>query len=562
MENNRFDLSQSLIDAASKMLAEGRGKKGQARQAKEDDHESGDWDKDKTSKKKFTIARGNSGKKAVWDESAEQIDELSKKTLKSYVKKATTSADRAWKKTDQEEDKAMSTDGEKYPEKQQRHVDNASRHNAVWAKRDAGLDVAKKKLKEDFELIYNEDLGEGTVLTVNEDSLEVMFDEGVFTVFFDELIENTEPFEVFEFNDALAEDAGALGDYPNHVKKAITKTGGGEHSVVHNHGTATSYSNLKTKIATGLKTGHVVSVHHNGKMIGAAVRTWGSGRPEHNVFTSKEQLHAKRSQKVHNTGKYDNRAGKYIPPRFSEYTSPGHSGDETQFKLHNMIQRHLGDNHSIEDKNSYKAHNIEVKTISHDEHRKAIQAERKANKPAMQQNYVKAIKGSKEATYGDNKRTTLTPAGSMDKIKEKALEKLTDRKVKGNDSPKSKAKAIHQEIHAAIEAGDHKMVATKASELADHVRRHALTDENPKRRSFKDAVKGIRSSSKSWGGSSEWDRKQMKSAMESLEFSIVDDNNNVGTFVEFNEDNTLTFVFEGKMERIDIDSLIFEDDSN
>lgn len=83
----------------------------------------------------------------------EQIDELSKTTLKSYVKKATKAADKAWEKSDKEEDKAMATDGMKYPEKQQRHVDAAAKHVAVWRKRDSGLTAAKKKLKEDSEQI-------------------------------------------------------------------------------------------------------------------------------------------------------------------------------------------------------------------------------------------------------------------------------------------------------------------------------------------------------------------------------------------------------------------------
>ena len=68
-----------------------------------------------------------------------QLDELSKDTLKSYVKKASTSASRAWKKADSEEDKAMSTDGMKYPEKQARHNANANAALKTWRKRDAGL---------------------------------------------------------------------------------------------------------------------------------------------------------------------------------------------------------------------------------------------------------------------------------------------------------------------------------------------------------------------------------------------------------------------------------------
>jgi hypothetical protein len=85
---------------------------------------------------------------ATLKEEVQQIDELSKKTLKSYVKKATTSSERAWKNADKEEDKSMSTDGNKYPEKQKRHMDNASKHIDTYNKREAGLKTAKKKLSE------------------------------------------------------------------------------------------------------------------------------------------------------------------------------------------------------------------------------------------------------------------------------------------------------------------------------------------------------------------------------------------------------------------------------
>lgn len=81
----------------------------------------------------------------------EQINELSKKTLKSYVKKATTSAEKHYEKASKEEDKAMSTNGEKYPEKQERHMHAAGKHIHKWRNRDAGLKTANNKLKEDVE---------------------------------------------------------------------------------------------------------------------------------------------------------------------------------------------------------------------------------------------------------------------------------------------------------------------------------------------------------------------------------------------------------------------------
>lgn len=84
----------------------------------------------------------------------EQIDELDRKTLKSYQRKATTSRQRAWDKGDKEEDKSMSTDGTKYPEKQARHQANANVQHKIWNKREKGLGMVGKKLsKESMEIV-------------------------------------------------------------------------------------------------------------------------------------------------------------------------------------------------------------------------------------------------------------------------------------------------------------------------------------------------------------------------------------------------------------------------
>jgi hypothetical protein len=78
----------------------------------------------------------------------ENLQELSKKTLKSYVRKATTSEYRLGKKGDSEEDKSMATDGMKYPEKQKRHMDNAGKLFHKQSNRWDGIERAKKKLSE------------------------------------------------------------------------------------------------------------------------------------------------------------------------------------------------------------------------------------------------------------------------------------------------------------------------------------------------------------------------------------------------------------------------------
>lgn len=147
MDNNNFlsGLSKSLIEATKQVL------EGKSHTLPKTDDE-----KDlaalaaphgKITKKDVLVGRG-----VVKEE--EQIDELSKATLKSYVKKSTKSADKAWDKSDKEEDKAMATDGMKYPEKQQRHMDAAAKHIATWRKRDSGLTTAKQKLaKEEVEQV-------------------------------------------------------------------------------------------------------------------------------------------------------------------------------------------------------------------------------------------------------------------------------------------------------------------------------------------------------------------------------------------------------------------------
>jgi hypothetical protein len=80
-------------------------------------------------------------------EDVDQIDELDKKTLKSYRRKAATHVDRLEKKADQEEDKAMSTDGNRNPDKQDRHSRNAKALFQKSRQRRKGLAMADKRLE-------------------------------------------------------------------------------------------------------------------------------------------------------------------------------------------------------------------------------------------------------------------------------------------------------------------------------------------------------------------------------------------------------------------------------
>lgn len=88
-------------------------------------------------------------------ESFQQIDELSRKTLSSYVKKSAKSAERHYDKASKEEDKAMATDGNKYPDKQKRHNAAAADHLRKWNNREDGQKRAKKKLSEEIEIEEN-----------------------------------------------------------------------------------------------------------------------------------------------------------------------------------------------------------------------------------------------------------------------------------------------------------------------------------------------------------------------------------------------------------------------
>lgn len=75
-----------------------------------------------------------------------QVDELKDTTVKSYLKKAKKSAESELRKSDEREDKAMSTDGEKHPERQQKHLEKAKEHFKKYQKRQKGISTASKKM--------------------------------------------------------------------------------------------------------------------------------------------------------------------------------------------------------------------------------------------------------------------------------------------------------------------------------------------------------------------------------------------------------------------------------
>ena len=74
------------------------------------------------------------------------VDELKNTTVKSYLKKAKKSAESELRKSDEREDKAMSTDGEKHSERQQKHLEKAKEHFKKYQKRQKGISIASKKM--------------------------------------------------------------------------------------------------------------------------------------------------------------------------------------------------------------------------------------------------------------------------------------------------------------------------------------------------------------------------------------------------------------------------------
>lgn len=413
-------------------------------------------------------------------ESVEEIQELSKKTLKSYTKKATTSADRAWAKADKEEDKSMATDGEKYPEKQARHQDNANKAIGTWRKRDSGLATAKKKLGEEIEEleIYNEFLGVGRILDITESTVEVMFENEIMTFDLDtvEFAEEAAAFYVEDFADEeveLEEGLGSLAGLPKHLVKSVvsakgqynSKTRGGENSPITSHGVATSHHALKKAINASLDSGGHTVLYHNGSPVGAIHNDDSYGKPTYAMHDDKGAAPAKKSRTVPGTGKYDHRSGKYIAPKFHPYEENSHTkGEAVDKAIHNILGNRAGVA-DMTDKTAYKAHNFEVRNIGKD----ASRAEKAAGR-----------------TVARKREDTLGP------IRDKAIDKYAVNHLSSDNSPHEQAKNLHAQIGDAIEKGEHLKVHTLAGALQDHVKKHGVGKTSHDAKSFKDSLKTLR----------------------------------------------------------------------
>lgn len=94
------------------------------------------------------VVEADSEDEEVVEEEVEELDELSKKTLTSYAKKAQKKADSEYKKGEKAEDDAMATDGRKEPGKSKQAALNAKagQHFSKNIKRQGGVDLALGKL--------------------------------------------------------------------------------------------------------------------------------------------------------------------------------------------------------------------------------------------------------------------------------------------------------------------------------------------------------------------------------------------------------------------------------
>jgi hypothetical protein len=190
-----FKPTKDLLESITKVLDEGRGKKGQARHST--DEYDDEWG-DKEDKKKKTIQRG--GVREV-EEEAEQIDELSKSTLGRYINKARSQESLSWYKQGN------------------RSADSKDIRNVV--KRNVGITKAVDKLtKEDIDVfVLDEDHGIGEIIEETNDSVKVLFDDILKSYEYDQIF-----VEDIEQIDELSKDT--LLSYNTKAQSAIDSTKG------------------------------------------------------------------------------------------------------------------------------------------------------------------------------------------------------------------------------------------------------------------------------------------------------------------------------------------------
>lgn len=196
-----FKPTKDLLESITKVLDEGRGKKGQARHsADEYDDEWGD----KEDKKKKTVQRG--GVREV-EENVEQIDELSKDTLGRYIPKAADSQSKSRSKMD----RSLPSGADKTWDKN---------FNKMWNRKEGIKRAVDKLTKEDLDVfVLDEDYGIGEIIEESNDSIKVLFDDMVESYEYDQIfVEEVEQIDELSKNTLLS--------YRTKAQNAIDSTKG------------------------------------------------------------------------------------------------------------------------------------------------------------------------------------------------------------------------------------------------------------------------------------------------------------------------------------------------
>lgn len=316
------------------------------------------------------------------------------------------------------------------------------------------------------------------------------------------LVESVEDelYEVYDLQNILEEGAGNLGEFPDSIKKMATTeyplTFAGENSEIINHGRAKSHNNLKSLIGDALKTGNTVTVHKNGQAI-AAIKPKGNsyGREEYNV---RDPL---KNEKETTIVSKRNKFGVY-----KHTTNEFKKSEAVDRVAYSILNKNAAEGETIEDKDHFKKHTYEVKSISPDKERMKTHAERMKNSPELANNYVRATDKELEDTklknkiYVGHKLTSKTPTGSMKDIQQAAIDKKTQKDLANTPpSPYDKAKELHKQLGDAIEASDYKAAKSKAYELHNHISQNDVDKTSTDVNSYKSALQDVRKK-QDWNG--------------------------------------------------------------
>lgn len=412
-------------------------------------------------------------------EDYDQLDELSKATLGSYIKNANRGS--YW---------AGNEAGHHYALGNTDHVDRIEAKK-TYAKRSKGIDKAVSRLtKEDVSNLV-QSIVEGDANQVNALFNKIMASklEEAIEDKKQDLAESLSGYNVFLFSEdfdinQLDEDAGSLKGLPPHIIKHLTNKygqGAGKDSEVTKH-EAKNPSNLNGHIKSGLEAGHAVAVHVNGKL--------------HSVISSnKDAGYGRESFKIHTPeGQHSEKEYKWkkSTAREIKYGSPHVRKVEITHKDFNKGDsiRHATD--GISDKEFLKNNKVEVHHIKSDKNREKLSNSRRANKPEDQHNYVKQTEDENNY-YSDLKKTSTTSAGDrLKSIKDAAADKLARKKVSGG-SAQDDAKKLHDELGKHLAAGNHREVKATMNKLSAHIDQHGLTNHEDKVKEYKSGLNDLKS---------------------------------------------------------------------